>query len=85
YLYRIIDFKSRNFGIEGKVEEIEFDPYRYCRISLIAYNDGEKRFILQPRGLSVGDIVAAAESGLDIKPGNAMKLKNIPVGTIVLN
>ncbi|EPI8488696.1 50S ribosomal protein L2, partial [Campylobacter jejuni] len=64
---------------------IEYDPYRNCRIALIAYKDGEKRYILQPRGLSVGDIVAAAESGLDIKPGNAMKLKNIPVGTIVHN
>ena len=84
-LYRIIDFKRRKFGIEGKVEAIEYDPYRNCRIALIAYKDGEKRYILQPRGLSVGDIVAAAESGLDIKPGNAMKLKNIPVGTIVHN
>ncbi|MGI7364144.1 50S ribosomal protein L2, partial [Campylobacter jejuni] len=53
-LYRIIDFKRRKFGIEGKVEAIEYDPYRNCRIALIAYKDGEKRYILQPRGLSVG-------------------------------
>ena len=84
-LYRIIDFKRRKFGIEGKVEAIEYDPNRNCRIALIAYKDGEKRYIIRPNGLNVGDIVAAAEAGLDIKPGNAMKLRNIPVGTIVHN
>ena len=84
-LYRIIDFKRRKFGIEGKVEAIEYDPNRNCRIALIAYKDGEKRYIIRPNGLNVGDVVAAAEAGLDIKPGNAMKLRNIPVGTIVHN
>lgn len=84
-LYRIIDFKRRKFGIEGKVEAIEYDPNRNCQIALIAYKDGEKRYIIRPNGLNVGDIVAAAETGLDIKPGNAMKLRNIPVGTIVHN
>jgi len=84
-LYRIIDFKRNKFGIEGKVATIEYDPYRNCRICLINYVDGEKRYILQPKGLKVGDIVLAAEAGLDIKPGNAMKLKNIPVGTLVHN
>ena len=83
--YRIIDFKRRKFGIEGTVATIEYDPYRNCRICLINYADGEKRYIIQPSGLKVGDKVMAAESGLDIKPGNAMKLKNIPVGTIIHN
>jgi len=84
-LYRIIDFKRNKFGVPGKVATIEYDPYRNCRICLINYVDGDKRYIIQPEGLKVGDTVMAAESGLDIKPGNAMKLKNIPVGTVVHN
>ena len=84
-LYRIIDFKRRKFGIPGKVEAIEYDPNRNCRIALISYVDGEKRYIIRPSGLTVGDVISAAEAGLDIKPGNAMKLKSIPVGTIVHN
>ena len=84
-LYRIIDFKRTKFNIEGTVTAIEYDPNRNCRIALISYVDGEKRYILQPSGLKVGDKVQSAESGLDIKPGNAMKLKNIPVGTILHN
>ena len=84
-LYRIIDFKRRKFGIEGTVAAIEYDPNRNCRIALINYVDGEKAYILQPSGLKVGDKIQAAESGLDIKPGNAMKLKSIPVGTILHN
>ncbi|WP_345985390.1 50S ribosomal protein L2 [Sulfurimonas sp. HSL-1656] len=84
-LYRIIDFKRNKFGVPGKVAAIEYDPYRNCRIALINYADGEKRYILQPKGLTVGDAVAAAAEGLDIKPGNAMKLKSIPVGTTVHN
>ncbi len=84
-LYRIIDFKRTKFNIEGTVTAIEYDPNRNCRIALISYVDGEKRYILQPSGLSVGDKVQSAEAGLDIKPGNAMKLKNIPVGTILHN
>jgi len=83
--YRIIDFKRRKFDIKGKVSAIEYDPYRNCRIALITYSDGEKRYILQPSGLKVGDEVVSAESGLDVKPGNAMKMKNIPVGTIIHN
>jgi large subunit ribosomal protein L2 len=83
--YRIIDFKRNKFGIEGRVATVEYDPYRNCRICLINYIDGEKRYILQPKGLKVGDKVMAAESGLDVKPGNAMKLKNIPIGTLVHN
>ena len=84
-LYRIIDFKRRKFGVPGTVTSIEYDPYRNCRIALINYKDGDKRYIIQPSGLKVGDEVEAAESGLDIKSGNAMKLKNIPVGTIIHN
>lgn len=84
-LYRIIDFKRKKYDIPAKVEAIEYDPNRNCRIALLSYADGEKRYIIQPSGLKVGDVVASAESGLDIKPGNAMKLKNIPVGTIVHN
>jgi large subunit ribosomal protein L2 len=84
-LYRIIDFKRDKFGVEGKVAAIEYDPYRNCRIALINYVDGEKRYIIQPSGLSVGDVIQSAEEGLDIKAGNTMKLKNIPVGTIVHN
>ncbi|RDU66792.1 50S ribosomal protein L2 [Helicobacter didelphidarum] len=84
-LYRIIDFKRNKFGIEGRVSAIEYDPYRNCRIALINYNDGEKRYIIQPSGLKVGDSIIAAEGGLDVKVGFAMKLKNIPIGTIVHN
>jgi len=84
-LYRIIDFKRNKFGVEGTVATIEYDPYRNCRICLVKYTDGDRRYILQPKGLKVGDKVMAAESGLDIKPGNTMKLKNIPVGTLVHN
>ena len=84
-LYRIIDFKRLKYDIEGTVAAIEYDPNRNCRIALINYVDGDKRYILQPSGLKVGDKVQAAEAGLDIKPGNAMKLKSIPVGTILHN
>jgi len=84
-LYRIIDFKRNKFGIEGTVATVEYDPYRNCRICLIKYVDGDRRYILQPKGLNVGDKIISAESGLDIKTGNTMKLKNIPVGTLVHN
>ncbi len=82
-LYRIIDFKRNKFNIPGVVAAIEYDPYRNCRIALINYVDGEKRYIIQPNGLKVGDKVMAAEGGLDVVAGNAMKLKNIPVGTVI--
>jgi large subunit ribosomal protein L2 len=84
-LYRIIDFKRNKFNIEGTVKTVEYDPYRNCRICLISYADGDKRYILQPSGLKVGDKITSAEAGLDIKPGNAMKLKSIPIGTMVHN
>ena len=84
-LYRIIDFKRNKFDIPAVVSAIEYDPYRNCRIALITYADGEKNYILQPSGLKVGDAVMAAEKGLDIKPGMAMQIGNIPVGTLVHN
>jgi len=84
-LYRIIDFKRNKFNIEGTVATVEYDPYRNCRICLIKYVDGDRRYILQPKGLNVGDKVMSAEAGLDIKTGNTMKLKSIPVGTLVHN
>ena len=84
-LYRIIDFKRNKFNIEGTVATVEYDPYRNCRICLIKYVDGDRRYVIQPKGLNVGDKIMSAESGLDIKTGNAMKLINIPVGTLVHN
>jgi len=84
-LYRIIDFKRNKFNIEGTVSSVEYDPYRNCRICLVKYIDGDRRYILQAKGLNVGDKINSAEAGLDIKTGNAMKLKAIPVGTLVHN
>jgi large subunit ribosomal protein L2 len=84
-LYRIIDFKRNKFGVAGTVSAIEYDPNRNCRIALVTYADGDKRYIIQPSGLKVGDRIEAAEAGLDIKIGNAMKLKSIPIGTIIHN
>jgi len=84
-LYRIIDFKRNKFNIEGTVATVEYDPYRNCRICLVKYVDGDRRYILTPKGLTVGDKIMSAESGLDIKTGNAMKLMSIPVGTLVHN
>jgi large subunit ribosomal protein L2 len=83
-LYRIIDFKRDKDGVPGKVSSIEYDPNRSCRIALIVYADGEKRYILAPNKLGVGDKVEAGP-GADIKVGNALPLRNIPVGTTVHN
>ncbi len=83
-LYRKIDFKRDNFGIPGKVATIEYDPYRTSFIALVNYADGDKRYILAPEGLSVGDTVVSDQSA-DIKPGNSLPLKVIPVGTVVHN
>ena len=83
-LYRVIDFKRNKLGVPGVVSTIEYDPNRTCRIALITYADGEKRYILAPSGVKVGDkILAGAEA--DIRPGNAMKMKDIPVGTMIHN
>jgi len=82
--YRIIDFKRNKDEVTAKVATIEYDPNRTAYIALVVYTDGEKRYILAPAGLKVGDII---ESGVnaDIKPGNALPLKNIPVGTVIHN
>ena len=82
--YRIIDFKRDKEGIPGKVAAIEYDPNRTANIALIHYVDGEKRYILAPNGLKVGATVEAGE-GSDIMIGNALQLKDIPVGTIIHN
>ncbi len=80
--YRIIDFKRDKDNIPAKVQTIEYDPNRSAYIALVAYADGEKRYILAPRGLKVGDVIESGENA-DIKPGNALELKDIPVGTTV--
>jgi len=82
--YRIIDFKRNKDGVPGKVATIEYDPNRSANIALIVYADGDKRYILAPNKLQVGDTVMAGESA-DIKVGNALPLKNIPVGTVIHN
>ena len=82
--YRIIDFKRNKDGIPAKVATIEYDPNRSAYISLVVYADGEKRYILAPVGLKVGDVVVSGPDA-DIKPGNALPLKNIPVGTVIHN
>ncbi|MBQ7593326.1 MAG: 50S ribosomal protein L2 [Synergistaceae bacterium] len=82
--YRIIDFKREKLGIPGKVATIEYDPNRNARIGLINYADGEKRYIIMPKGLNVGDMIYSGPES-DITPGNALKLKDIPVGTIIHN
>jgi len=81
---RIIDFKRNNFGVPGKVAAIEYDPNRSARIALIHYADGDKRYILWPVGLKVGDTVMSGPEA-EIRPGNALPLKNIPLGTAVHN
>ncbi len=80
--YRKIDFKRRKDGIPAKVASIEYDPNRSARIALLNYADGAKAYILQPKGLKVGDVVESGPEA-DIKPGNALPLANIPVGTLV--
>jgi large subunit ribosomal protein L2 len=83
-LYRVIDFKRDKFGVPGKVATVEYDPNRTTFIALISYADGEKRYILAPEGLKVGDSVISDQAA-DIKPGNSLPLRNIPVGTIIHN
>lgn len=82
--YRLVDFKRDKRGVEGRVVDIEYDPNRTVNIALIEYQDGEKRYILQPEGLKIGDKVISSEQ-TEISPGNAMKLKNIPLGTPIHN
>ena len=82
--YRIIDFKRNKFDITGKVAAVEYDPNRSANIALINYLDGEKRYIIAPKGLKVGDIIVSGQN-VDVKVGNAMPIMNIPVGTVVHN
>ena len=82
--YRIIDFRRNKDGIPAKVATIEYDPNRTANIALLHYADGEKRYILAPVGIKVGDKIESGEKA-DIKPGNALKIKNIPVGTTIHN
>ncbi len=82
--YRIVDFKRDKIGIPAKVASIEYDPNRSARIALLQYADGEKRYILSPLHLSVGDEVMSGPEA-DIKPGNTLPLKNIPLGTHIHN
>jgi large subunit ribosomal protein L2 len=84
--YRIIDFKRNKFEVPGKVAAIEYDPNRNARIALIHYLDGEKRYIIAPEKLEVGTMIVSEEDkAADIKPGNSMKLRYIPVGTKIHN
>ena len=80
--YRIVDFRRTKDGVPAKVAAIEYDPNRTARIALLHYVDGEKRYILAPVGVEVGDMLASG-SGAEIRPGNALSLRNIPTGTII--
>ena len=82
--YRLIDFRRNKFDVVGTVERLEYDPNRTAFIALISYEDGERHYIIAPQRLSIGDRVVSGEQ-VDIKPGNAMPMKNIPVGTIIHN
>jgi large subunit ribosomal protein L2 len=82
--YRLVDFKRTKDGVGAKVAAIEYDPNRTCRIALLHYEDGEKAYILAPRNVKVGDRLMSGQ-GADIRPGNALALRYIPVGTVVHN
>src|SRR5271165_4484796 len=82
--YRIVDFKRNKDGVPAKVASIEYDPNRTCRIALLHYADGEKSYILAPDQLTVGQMVISAASA-DIKPGNSLPLRQIPLGTAIHN
>ncbi len=83
--YRLVDFKRRKFDVEGTVERLEYDPNRSAFIALVTYTDGEQAYILAPQRLAAGDKVISSEKAVDVKPGNAMPLQYIPVGSIVHN
>lgn len=83
-LYRMVDFGQEKLNMKAKVQALEYDPYRTSFIALVQYEDGEKRYILAPQGLKVGDEIIYQDSA-ELKTGNRMKLKNIPVGTLVYN
>ena len=82
--YRVVDFRRNKDGVEAKVAAIEYDPNRTCRIALLHYLDGEKAYILAPKGVTVGDRLRSGQ-GSEIRPGNALPLRYIPVGTTVHN
>lgn len=82
--YRLVDFKRNKDGVKAKVAAIEYDPNRTCRIALLHYLDGEKRYILAPKNVKVGDVLESGR-GAEIRPGNALSLRYIPVGTVVHN
>ncbi len=82
--YRVIDFKRNKTGMDAVVQTLEYDPNRSANIALVKYEDGEKRYIIAPDGLKVGDVVRSG-AGADIKPGNALAMENIPVGTFIHN
>ncbi|MGH7772696.1 MAG: 50S ribosomal protein L2 [Candidatus Binatia bacterium] len=84
-LYRVIDFKRDKKNVPAKVQAIEYDPNRSARLALLCYADGERRYILAPDHLQVGDSVIAGEDKVDIKPGNSLPMKFIPVGTVIHN
>jgi large subunit ribosomal protein L2 len=84
-LYRVIDFRRDKKNIPGRVESIEYDPNRSARIALVCYRDGERRYILAPDRLQVGDTVVSGDDQVDIRPGNALPLRFIPTGTMVHN
>ncbi len=83
--YRVIDFKRDKFDVPARVESIEYDPNRSARIALLLYADGERRYIIAPLGLKVGDTVVSSKKGVEIQVGNATMLANIPLGTLVHN
>lgn len=82
--YRMIDFRRDKYEIPGKISAIEYDPNRTARIALVTYKDGEKRYVLAPLGLNVGDMILSSEQA-DIKPGNTLPIEKIPLGTLVHN
>src|SRR5579875_1267734 len=82
--YRVIDFKRNKDGVPAKVASIEYDPNRNARIALLSYYDGEKRYILAPNGVAVGDVVRSGQ-GAEIRPGNSLPMRYIPVGSVVHN
>jgi large subunit ribosomal protein L2 len=82
--YRIVDFRRNKFGTTAAVREIEYDPNRSARLALVEYTDGERRYILHPKGLSVGDTIVAGP-GADVRIGNALPLREMPLGTLVHN
>jgi len=83
--YRMVDFKRRKFDVEGTIERLEYDPNRSAFIALVSYADGEQAYILAPQRLAAGDKIVSSEKAVDVKPGNAMPLQSMPVGTIVHN